>query len=214
MRQEAEAGLATFFKQYPLVKYTAKELIYRPDEMIDRVAFVKKGYVRVYNHDISGKEMTYSGFKPVFFLSYLFSQKKIPNQYYFQALTDLEVWKAPISEFKKYLVSNPSQSVDVINLCLGSFHEVLLSWEHSLSGDAYNRIGRLLVTLAKDYGKKLDQKVEIDFRTTHQLIASMLGISRETASIQIKLMENNKLISQQKNTIIINDFDKMYKKFI
>ena len=213
MNQFEEDKLINFFQQYPLVKYNSRETVYRPDEMIDRVAFVKKGFVRIYNHDLSGKEITYGGFKPIFYMSYLFSKKKVPNQYFFQALTDLEVWKAPVDEFEKYLLSNPDQAVNIINVCLRSFHEVLMSWENSLSGDAYKRIGKLLLTLSKDYGKKDKGQIIIDFRTTHQLIASMLGISRETASIQIKKMENDGYISQQKNTIIINDAEKMFAKF-
>ena len=213
MDQFDDNKLVEFFEQYPLVRYNAKETVYRPDEMIDRVAFVKKGFVRIYNHDETGKEITYAGFKPIFYMSYLFSKKKTPNQYYFQALTDLEVWKAPVDEFDKFLITNPIETVNLLNRCLGSFHEVLSSWENSLSGDAYKRIGRLLLTLAKDYGKKDDKKITIDFRTTHQLIASMLGISRETASIQIKKMEKDSYISQEKNTIILNDIEKMSLKF-
>ena len=67
--------------------------------------------------------------------------------------------------------------------------------------------------MAKDYGKTINNKITIDFHTTHQLIASMLGISRETASLQIKKMENNGLILQQANKIIINDAQKMIKEF-
>jgi CRP-like cAMP-binding protein len=209
----SEGMLVRFFEQYPLLKYKSKENVYRPDELIDRVAFVKTGYVRIYNQDTSGKEITYSGFKPIFYMSYFYSKKRTPNQYYFQALTDLQLWKAPLADFEKYLLTNPQQSIDLIGNILGSFHEVLLSWENSLSGDAYNRVGKLLLALAKEYGVKSDHTITIDFHTTHQLIASMLGITRETASIQIKKMENDTLISQQKNTIVINNMEQMSAKF-
>lgn len=213
MNEQSQQKLVAFFNDFPLVKYKAKEIIYRPEEKIDHVAFVKSGFVRMYNHDLSGKEITYSGFKPVFFMSYLFSQKNIPNQYFFQALTNLEIWKAPLSSFENFLLENPHQALDMINSSLGSFHEVLLAWENSLSGDAYSRIGKLLLILSKDYGKQDGNEITIDFHTTHHLIASMLGITRETASIQIKKLENDGYITQYTNTIIINDAVKMLKKF-
>ncbi|MFA7301208.1 MAG: Crp/Fnr family transcriptional regulator [Candidatus Shapirobacteria bacterium] len=214
MNELSQLKIIEFFNNYTLSKYSAKEIIYSPEEKIDHVAFVKTGYVRIYNHDLSGKEITYSGFKPVFYMSYLFAYKNIPNQYYFQALTELEVWKAPLVDFKKFLSNNSNVATDMVEIILDSFHEVLLSWENSLSGDAYFRIGKLLLTLSKDYGKKENNGSTIDFHTTHQLIASMLGITRETASIQIKKLENNGLITQKTNTIIINDMDKMTKTFL
>ena len=213
MNEKTEKQLINFFEKYSLIKYKSKETIYRPQEIINQVAFVKKGYVRIFNQKESEKEITFSGFKPVFLMSYLFSKNKIRNQYYFQALTNIELWKAPIDDFDDFLVKNPDIAIDLIDVCLGSLHEVLLSWENSLRGDAYNRIGKLLLILVKDYGKTENNKITIDFRTTHQLIASMLGISRETASIQIKKMENDGLILQQSNTIIINDTNTMTAKF-
>jgi CRP/FNR family transcriptional regulator len=213
MNQRFQENMIKFFSNYPVIKYNSKEIIYRPQEMIDQIAFVKSGYVRIYSQNQEAEEITFSGFKPVFLMSYFFSQKNIPNQYFFQALTDVEIWKAPVSEFNKYLLNNSNDAIDLINLSLGSLHQVLLSWENSLRGDAYSRIAKLTLILAKDYGKTINNKITIDFHTTHQLIASMLGISRETASLQIKKMENNGLILQQANKIIINDAQKMIKEF-
>jgi len=88
-----------------------------------------------------------------------------------------------------------------------------LSWENSLRGDVYSRIGKLILILANDYGKTVDNQIIIDFHTTHQLIASMLGVSRETASVQIKKMENSGLILQESNNIIIKDVVKMENQF-
>ena len=213
MEQQFQEKFTKFFEKYPLIKYGSKEIIYRPQEMINQVAFVKSGFVRIYNQDQDEKEITFSGFKPIFLMSYFFSKKNIPNQYFFQALTVVEIWKAPIIEFDKFLLKNPSEAVNLTNICLGSLHQVLQSWENSLRGDAYSRIAKLILTLSKDYGKTIDGKITIDFHTTHQLIASMLGVSRETVSIQIKKMENNGLILQQSNKIIILDFNRLSKDF-
>lgn len=213
MNEKTEKRLINFFEKYSLIKYKSKEIIYRPQEIINQVAFVKKGYVRIYNQKDSEKEITFSGFKPIFLMSYLFSKTKSINQYYFQALTSIELLKAPINDFNNFLIKNPDIAIDLFDASLKSLNEVLLSWENSLRGDAYSRIGKLLLILSKDYGKTENNKTTIDFHTTHQLIASMLGISRETASIQIKKMENDGLILQESNTIIVNDTNNMLLKF-
>jgi len=76
MNQQFQDKLIKLFENYPLIKYHSKEIIYRPCEMIDQVAFVKNGFVRIYNQNKEEKEITFSGFKPIFTMSYFFSQKK------------------------------------------------------------------------------------------------------------------------------------------
>lgn len=213
MNQQSEEKLTKFFQGYSLVKYQAQEIIYHPGEMIDRIAFIKKGFVRIYNYDQKGKEKTYSGFKPIFLMSYLFAREKIESQYYLQALTDLDVWKAPLKKFEEFLKLDPQLAIEIIGSSLRSLHRVLLAWDNLSSGDVYNRTGKLLLALAKDYGKTENGQVTIDFHTTHYLISTMLGASRETTSTQIKKMENNRLIDQLKNNIIIKDMAKMVLEF-
>ncbi len=205
--------LKSFFERYSVLKYQEKDIVYRPDEMVEQVAFVKQGYVRLYNYDKSGREITYSGFKPIFLMSYFLAKKKTANKYFFQALTDLEIWKAPLDDFEKFLKLESQLVIDLTMLSLGSFNETLTAWENSISGDAYVRVGRLLLMLARDYGKVVDGKEVIEFKTTHQLIASMLGVSRETASIQIKRIENEGLIFQGEDAIVIENKEKMVEKF-
>ena len=213
MNSNTQSSLVEFFQNYNVIQFVSKEIIYRPDESIDRVAFIKKGIVRVYNHTESGKEITYSGFKPVFYLSLYYSTRKISNQYFFQALTDVEIWQAPLEDFHKYLLNQPQLSLDLIDSCLGSFTKVLESWENSISGDAYIRVAKLLLMLAKDYCTRTDNRVIIDFHTTHQLISSMLGISRETASIQIKRLENEGWLTQSESTITVVDYPSLFATF-
>jgi CRP/FNR family transcriptional regulator len=213
MNESTVKQLIEFFSQFPVMKFKTNENIYRPNENISKVAFIKSGYVRVYSYDADGKEVTFSGFKPVFLMSYFYANNKIANKYFFEALTEVEIWETSVNEFNKLLLENPKLAVEITNGSINNLMALIESWELSISGDAYNRIGKLLVSLGNNYGVVNNTKKEIDFKTTHQLIASMLGISRETASIQIKRLENDGWISQQKQKLVINDFLKMQEAF-
>ncbi len=214
MQEATKQRLITFFSKYKTVSYSAGEIIYRPNETINQVGFINKGYLRIYNYDQDGKEITYSGFKPIFLLSYLYAKKNINNQYYLEALTDLEIWKSPIEDFELFLNDNKDLVFDILDNSLLTLQSILYAWENSFSGDAYVRIAKLLLSLGKEYGKVIGEKLEIDFKTTHRLIASMLGITRETASVQIKKLENDGWITQNDSIILINKPQEMQEKFV
>ena len=213
MDSKTEQKLTVFFSKYQTTKYKSGETVYRPHETINQVSFIKNGYVRVYNYDSDGKEITYSGFKPVFLMSLFYSKNKVVNQYYFEALTDLELWTVPLADFEEFLKTDGELMMEILEGTLWTIQSILQAWENSLSGEAYFRIGKLLLSLGKNYGKDILGKWEIDFKTSHRLIASMLGITRETASVQIKKLENDGWISQNNSTIVLNNPEEMSKNF-
>lgn len=91
--------------------------------------------------------------------------------------------------------------------------ELMRDVEQSISGDAYLKVATIIISLAKNSGKQVGNKVKLGFKTTHRLIASLTGLSRETASIQIKKLERENNINQNKSLLIINDFQKMESDF-
>lgn len=212
MNENLKISLVNFFEKYPVTRYKTGEIIFRPNESTDKVVFVKNGYARIYSHDSEGKEITYSGFKPLFLMSLNYCLKNSHFQYTCQALTEVEVWKAPIGDFLAFVEKDSKILVSLVSLGLNSLESAMVAWENSVSGDAYNRVARLILSLGKMYSDQGKDIVEFDFKITHQMVASMLGITRETASIQIKKLENGGWISQKKHLTIL-DYKKMEKNF-
>lgn len=212
MNENLKIALANFFEKYPITRYKTGEIIFRQNESTDKVVFVKSGYTRIYNHDTDGKEITYSGFKPLFLMTLNYCLRSNQFQYNCQALTEVEVWKAPLVDFLNFIEKDPKLLLSLLGFGLHSLESVLAAWENSMSGDAYNRVAKLILSLGKMYCNQTCERVEIDFKITHQMIASMLGITRETASIQIKKLENSGWINQKKHLTIL-DYKKMEKNF-
>lgn len=214
-KNHVEARLTSFFGNYRLGQYKKGELLFRPGDDFSSVYFVKSGYVRLFLNDEDGKEITINAFKPIFYLSLRYALNGGENRYFFEALTDVEMWKAPKQDVIDFIHNNNEVLCFLTERLLHTVDELMRHVEVAISGDAYSKVATLIISLAKSSGKTTETKneVEMEFTTTHRLIASLTGLSRETASIQIKKLEREGYINQNKSLLVVNDLAKMELDF-
>ena len=78
------------------IKHTKKkELLIRADDDPSGIFYLKKGFVREYAITKKGDELVVNMFKPVSFFPMSWAINNTPNMYFFEAVTDLRVWRAP-----------------------------------------------------------------------------------------------------------------------
>lgn len=209
METNLEKELIGFFEDKKLFKYKKDEIIYRPGEVFTHVAFIKSGYVRLYEVSQGGREITINLFNPIFVMSLMYALNGDENKYYFEAVTDVEIWRSPLPDFSEFLRNNKDVMFTVMQKTLHIVEILLDNVRSTISGDSNLKVISIIISLAQRFGQKQDKDLTIDFNTTHRLIASLAGTSRETASIQIKELERKGYITQKDNRIIINDLEKL-----
>lgn len=190
--------LREFFSKYKTVTYKRRQVILRPGETPDYVGFIKSGFVRVYTINKDCEETTIQTFRPMLFFTYLFYKTGVKNKYYFEAIDDVELWTAPAAEVNEYFKANP----DIASSIMKDFFEkfLLMSEQLSrgLSGKAPAKVAGAILSLTK-----LIEGESRIFSITHKLIASMTGMTRETATLQMLKMKKEKLIDNSNRRIII-----------
>jgi CRP/FNR family transcriptional regulator len=75
--------------------------------------------------------------------------------------------------------------------------------------DAYARTAGRLYKLARDYGAKTTEGVELSLTFTQQELANLIGTSRETMSKILNSLEKNRVLTANRGKIIILDLDKL-----
>jgi len=205
MDKSIEENLLSFFKDHRLVKYKKGENLYRPGDIFHDVSFVKSGYVRLYFISPDGKELTLDFFKPLFYLSFFYSLTQSESRYYFEALSPVEVYKSPKEEFLSFLDKNPQINLPLYTNIAKLTQDIFLNIENIVTNNAYSKVANTLYTLSSKLGVKKNGHVLIDLSLTHRIIASLAGLTRETASLQIKKLEREGIILQESKHIIIKD---------
>jgi len=195
--------VTNFFEKYKEASFKKGETIINPGDPMSEVFFIKSGVVRLYNISKEGNETTFNLLKPDTYFSMLSIITDIPNKYYFEALTSVEVFIAPKKQFLEYIKSEPDVLFDVTKRILSGVNGLLLAIENLTSGKAGDRVETILTILAKRFGKKTGEFILIDLPLTHQQIANLVGLTRETTSLEIEKLISKKYIKYEGHKILV-----------
>ncbi|MCD6239467.1 MAG: Crp/Fnr family transcriptional regulator [Thermotogae bacterium] len=75
--------------------------------------------------------------------------------------------------------------------------------------DAVSRLARSILVLSDEFGKKKDGDIVIDFAITHQSIAEITGLARETVSRVFTRFEEENVLKIEKHRITIHGIEKL-----
>ncbi|MDP3987877.1 MAG: Crp/Fnr family transcriptional regulator [Candidatus Levybacteria bacterium] len=216
----ASQKLEKFFVQFQTLHYKKHENILRSDETPRGVFYLKKGYVRDYTISKDGEELTLIIFKPgdIFPLRWALNNQ-IPN-HYFEASTNVEIFRAPKDKFTEFIKSNPDVLyvlTQKISVRLGGLLERM---EYMVFGDAYVRVCSILVILWQRFGEadsiKIDGKKKdvkfIKVPLTHKDVANLLGVTRETVSIEIEKLKKKGIVDHKSHIFFIKNLRKLEKE--
>lgn len=137
-----------------------------------------------------------------------------PNVYYFEALTAVVVGRAPKDEVVNFIKDKPEIIFELMSEVLEDYAETLLRVEHLVFSDAYRRVISILIYIAKHFGEKTSEGTIVDHRFNQQDIATLVGIARETASIELAKIEKKKLIKNINHSMLFTNLNKLEQELI
>lgn len=196
-----------FYDKFRSRRYKKGETLIRADDNPQGIFCLTKGYVRQYTISKSGSEFTLNILKPVSYFPMVWAINGTPNIYYFEALTPVVVGRAPRKEVVDFIRNKPELIFTLMSELLEDYGETLTRIEHLVFGDAYRRVLSVYIYLAKHFGEEVKGKTIVKHRFTHQDIATLVGVARETATSEINKLENKGLIKYVNHSIVYSDLD-------
>lgn len=205
--------LNPFFSQYKPLNYKKGQVILRPEDKIEYIYFIEKGFVKFYYLSPDGKELTFLIYNPgyIFPLLFTFLGNSI-TRYYFEAYTPVTLRRAPRETFTDLISTNTF-------LIFSLAQEVVVRWQELLSrmellklGNAFQNVAYIVGLCADQFGTRKGALVTIDLPLAHKDIASMVGLTRETVSLEMKKMEQMGVIEYKRNNITIKDINLFRQK--
>jgi len=206
MDKETGEKLDQFFAKYKLVSFDKKStIIFLADEP-DGVYYLKEGFVKMNTILGNGNELILNIYKPGSYFPMFWALGEVPNNYGFETITNVKLYKAPRKDVLEFLKENQEISFNLIKRILSGVDGLLTNYNHLLVGNSNSRVASALLIASKRFGiPTKDAKLLINLKLTHQDIANLAGISRETASIAIERLLKRKIIEQRKRSFVILD---------
>ncbi len=183
--------------------YPKDTTIYFPGEATNALFIVKKGLVKLSHIDDVGEETIIRIFAPgdVFGEIFLGVKRQL---FASTALTDSEITVIPRQVFENLLTKIPQIGVNFISLLSRRLAEAEARIGEFSHTWAHERLERVLLNLSKVHGRETRRGRQIDIHLTHQLLADIIGASRETVSRHLKRLEELGALMREGRRLTIN----------
>ncbi len=204
--------LSEFYKQFQIRKYKKGEMLIRADDDPQGIFCLISGYVRQYTISKNGSELTLHILKPVSYFPMVWAINGTPNIYYFEALTPVEVGRAPRDELVNFIKDKPVIIFELMSELLEDYAETLTRVENLVFSDAYRRVISILLYIIKHFGEKRIDGFFVKHRFTQQDIATLVGIARETASLEMARLEKAGLVRYENHSMVFKNTKKLERE--
>lgn len=207
--QETFKILKTLFVSSHSIFYRKGEIIIRPDDTPQGVYFLVKGFVKFYCVSREGGELIFLIFKRGDFFPARFAITNEPITYYYETMTPVEVKRVPTESFRLFLKQHPDVLYGITASMMNRLRIVFERMQHLAYGSAYEKVASILYMFSQEYGKKERGGVSITVPLTHKDIAFLIGLTRETVSLEMGILSEKKLISHVGKLVVVKNPQKL-----
>lgn len=187
-------------------------IIFNEGDFLERLYFVKKGFVKLYRLSDNGRESTIYLYGPGSVLGVrAFISKDKCACHFAEALTDLEVMTITRSEYLEALAESPEYLVDFLHIFIDRLNHTERKLEGFILTDTTSRIAYFLYDCAIRFCKPNGKKVTLPIILTHQRIAEFIGSVRETVTVAVQRLEKDEILRIKRGKVTILDLKKLHK---
>lgn len=204
--REYKDAFYSFLHQFPCRNVAKREVILQQGEVPEAAYILKRGIVKSYNLTSGGEEkpITFILKDEVFPLGWVLSRFDTA-QYYYETLTDCEVYVVPVEDYVRFLKTEPACLFELYRGLADRNVEYQMRINALEQSRASDKVLHTLHFLARRFGKDLNQTVvRIELPYTQQDMANFMGLARETTAIELKKLERRGVITYGHHTYTIH----------
>ncbi|MDX2776490.1 Crp/Fnr family transcriptional regulator [Streptomyces caniscabiei] len=172
------------------------QMIFYADDPPTEVAVLVKGIVKVFDIDDKGQEKVLQIIKApaILPLNCLPTPPRL-TKWHYSALTDVDTHVFTPAELHDRIVKSHALSTYIISWLADESHELLTRIDSMSKTDVRAKILAALRFFGMHYtGPDKRGWRQVKFPVTHQLLADITGITRESVTIQMRQLQQEKLI--------------------
>lgn len=187
-------------------QYAKRRTILFQGEIPRSVMILQSGIVKVYGITASGDQRTVTLLSAgdLFPVEWVFDKSRV-SLYYYEAVTDCTMLTIPKREFLEALESSAELKEQIFQTYMAHYTSATMhiyALEHS---HAQDKLVYILQYMVARFGEKQpDGLTKIGLRLSHQDIAEMVGLTRETTAVELHRLKDKGLIDYQRFSYYVN----------
>lgn len=183
-----------------------RTILYYQGEIPRTANIMKSGLLKVYSINASGEEQIVSFLAPgdVFPLSWIFSESS-STLFYYEALSDCEILALQKDQLLEIINKDPAMMKEMFDYFVKQHTGLVMRVTALEQTRAIEKILLTMYFLIFHYGKEIRPDVfTIELKLTQPLIASMVGLTRETTAKNLGLLKRRGIVEYKEYLYTVN----------
>lgn len=206
MHMQTSTDIQSFLATCPVRRFQKGRIVLYQGEVPQYTFYIKKGVIKAYSITQLGEEKIATFLtEDEVFPSFLPSKKNAAALYYYEALTDCELYLIPRDKLSEYLEKHPAAMMEMLKYSMVNYTSSLMRVTALQQPKAQDKIAYVLYHLMQRYGIETKEGLyEIGIHLTHQTIASYIGLTRETIALELSKLKRKKIVSYKNQRYIVD----------
>lgn len=183
--------------------------VYFPSDSADSVFVLAEGRIRLYSITPDGKQAILAIVEPGELFGELAILGNDERDEHAQAVGNSKVVALPRDAVESVLLRNADLSLAITKFVGFRRKKLERRLRNLLFRSNRERLVGLLCELLEQYGRRIDEGLLIDIKLSHQDIAGLVGITRESVTLTLGELQFEKLISVGRQRIVVLCPDKL-----
>ncbi len=187
-------------------EYIKGELIVMEGERLENLVIINQGQTKAFKNSQEGKEQILYIFSEGDFFGESSLLREQEAAFYVEALEDTKICMIQKKEFRMLIKEYPEIGLKIIDELSNRIDRLEHTIQNMGSKNVDIRIYAVLIEFANKYGKEYKEGVEFDLPLSREGIANYIGLTRETVSRKLNLLQEEGIIEMIGNKkIVIKD---------
>ena len=190
-------------------KFPANSSVYFPSDAAESVFVLVEGRIRLYSITPDGKQAILAIVEPGELfgeLALLGSQERDEHA---QAVGTSKVVSIPRDAIETVLLRNADVSLAITKFVGMRRKRLERRLRNLLFRSNRERLVGLLCELLEQYGRRIDEGLLIDIKLSHQDLAGLIGITRESVTLTLGELQLERLITVGRQRLVVLNADKL-----
>ncbi len=197
--------LQPLIEQSVVRKYSGGSTVYYQGEVPRSASILVSGTVRVLSISAQGDEQIVMYHVPGEFFPSAWIFSKAPGTiFFYEAVTDCELAMVPRDELIEFMSANPARMNAMLNYFVSNFSASLIRINALEQPKARDKLIYTLFYMCQRYGQQDAVRVHLPFTLTHQNLASLVGLTRETTASEINKLKKEKVLTYDSQKYVVN----------
>ena len=183
------------------------DILYTPQEGIERLFILKTGRVQLYEIDREGEEISLSIVEG----GNVFGEMALTGQnlfgVYVRALTPSTVVSLRRGELEGLIMKKPEVGLRLVRELAQRLHASEARYADIIGKDVPARLATLILKLVDSEGLVSSESYRIPTHYTHERLASMIGCKRVAVTRAFRTLEESGAVELKRRRIIVKDMD-------